>query len=391
MANTLGPYNPTFYANEALIYLKKALGMAARVHVGFDQERKAYGKGDTITVKRPSTFTAQAAPSTAQDLVVETVSATLSNWQEVKFKLTDKELAYTADQIIADHISPAAYALADDIDQKLAALWQDVPYQTTLAASTAVAADLIAARKVIFDNKVPMDSANLFGMLNSQVEADLLNSSTFTQWQGAGDAGVAAQLRGAIGQRFGINWYANQNAPTQTAMATWALTSPVTTGTQTRGSTSLIIGGSTGSGTVTRGTIITISGRTDQYVVTTTTAMGGTGATLPITPAIQGADIAGSTSVTIGASGTASATAAKTLSLAHHRNAFGLIMARMPDFVEFGGLGMQIASVQDPVTGLAVRACIYAMPDQSEVRVKLDTLYAVKTLDPNLAVRIRAN
>lgn len=391
MSNTLGPYNPTFYANEALIYLKKSLGMAARVHVGFDQERRAYGKGDTITIKRPSTFTVNDAPSSAQDLFVESVSATLSNWREVKFKLTDKELAFTADQIITDHIAPAAYFLADDIDQKLAALWQDVPYQTTLAASTAAATDLIAARKVLFDNKVPMETPNLFGMLNSSVEGDLLNSSVFTQWQGSGDAGVAAQLRGSIGQRYGINWYANQNSPTQTAMAAWALTSPVTSGTQTRGATSLVISGSSGSGNVTRGTIISINGRTDQYVVTATTAMAAGGATLPITPPIQGADIAGSTTVTIGASGTAASTAAKTLSLAHHRNAFGLIMARMPDFVEFGGLGMQIASVQDPVTGLAIRACIYAVPDSSEIRVKLDVLYAVKTLDPNLAVRIRAN
>ena len=75
MANVLGNYNPEFYAQEALIQLYKALGMAGRVHRGAEQERNGSGnsKGDTINLKRPTKFTAQThvagAGSTGQDVV----------------------------------------------------------------------------------------------------------------------------------------------------------------------------------------------------------------------------------------------------------------------------------------------------------------------------------
>lgn len=126
MANALGYWKPEFYANEALIYLKKNLGMANRVHRGFDAERRVFGKGDTINIKRPATFTAAAAPSAAVDIQTESMQMVLNSWQEVKIKLSDKEYAYTGEQIINDHIGPAAYALADKIDQDLVALSYEV-------------------------------------------------------------------------------------------------------------------------------------------------------------------------------------------------------------------------------------------------------------------------
>ncbi len=56
MANTLSPYNPTFYAAEALILLQNALGMANRVYRGYETERKGYNLGETVQVRKPSEF-----------------------------------------------------------------------------------------------------------------------------------------------------------------------------------------------------------------------------------------------------------------------------------------------------------------------------------------------
>ncbi len=91
MPNVLGYYDPAFYANEALIFLKKGLGFASTVHMGFDDERRAFGRGDVINIRRPSTFTAAAAPSTAADAATESVQISLDQWYEVKFKLTDTQ------------------------------------------------------------------------------------------------------------------------------------------------------------------------------------------------------------------------------------------------------------------------------------------------------------
>ena len=123
MASTLGYYNPVFYAQEALIQLEKSLGMAGRVHRGYDTERKSFEKGEYINISRPSTLATANAPATALELVTESVQIQLAYWREVKFKLTDKELAFTGERIIDEHIRPAAYSLANDIDTKLVALY----------------------------------------------------------------------------------------------------------------------------------------------------------------------------------------------------------------------------------------------------------------------------
>ena len=81
MANTLGNYNETFFAQEALIQLENVMGMASRVHRDFDGETRS--KGDTIQIRRPGTFTAANAPATASDLSTESVSVTLDQWKEV--------------------------------------------------------------------------------------------------------------------------------------------------------------------------------------------------------------------------------------------------------------------------------------------------------------------
>src|SRR5438874_1427443 len=96
--NDLGNYNPTFYAAEALLILYKALGMAGRVYRGYD--RNPGDLGDTIKLRRPGTFTAQDAPGSATDIKPDSLSITLNQWKEVRFSLTDQELAYTGQRII---------------------------------------------------------------------------------------------------------------------------------------------------------------------------------------------------------------------------------------------------------------------------------------------------
>jgi len=42
MANYIDPYDPIYYAQEGLQLLENALGMATRVHRGFNEERKSF-------------------------------------------------------------------------------------------------------------------------------------------------------------------------------------------------------------------------------------------------------------------------------------------------------------------------------------------------------------
>jgi hypothetical protein len=377
--NTLGYYNPVFYAQEALIQLEKALGMAGRVYRGYEEERSAFRQGEYINIRKPSTFSAQNAPdTTGRNIVTESVQLQLAYWREVKFVLTDKELSFTGERIIADHIRPAAYALADDIDQKLAALYVDVPWFYDLSGTAAVA-NFTNAWKVLFNNNVPMSDPSMMHMMLNGTETELaLQLAAFTQQQGAGDQGVQAQMRGQLGMKYGFNIFSNQNVQSHTAGA-MADGAGAMASAHSAGVTSVTIDDLTDTQTVKAGDSFVIAGNTQRYCFTedgavSTVTLGPIG----ITPALV-ADAAEDAVVTIRVD-------THTANLAYHRNAFALAMAPLS---EMGNeLGAQIATIQDPLTGLALRSRVYYVGNSSEVHVALDVLYGVKTLDPNLAMRL---
>tara|TARA_R100000152_G_C6780095_1_gene212456 strand:+ start:3123 stop:4265 length:1143 start_codon:yes stop_codon:yes gene_type:complete len=378
MANTLGVYNPVFYAQEALIQLEKSLGMANRVYMGFDQERKAFGLGETINIRKPSTFSVSAAPATAVDVTTETVSMTLDNWREVKFKLSDKELAFTGERIINDHIRPAAYALANDIDEKLVALYPDIGNQ--IAGGTWGPTVITNGRKALFDQGVPLaDVGNLHCMIGGTEEAELLKDSAFAQHQGAGDTGVSTQMRGTLGVKYGFEFFANQNVATAAASTPSDLAGAVdNAGGYAKGSTTVHIDG-IGDVAHEAGMGVSFAGHAKIYSLASTTTGSSNEGDFVLREGLQEA-VAQDEAVTF------HSTTVGTQNLMFHKNAFGLVMAPLS---EMGNeLGANVAVVQDPVTGLALRSRVYYVGNSSEVHVALDVLYGVKTLDSQLAVRI---
>lgn len=376
MANTLSVYDPIFYAQEGLIQLEKALGMAGRVHRGHDPAPQH--KGATIAIRKPGAFTAQDAPSAAQDIEAGEVQIRLDNWKEVKFALSDRELAAAGEVIIAEHVRPAAVALADAIDQSLCALYADVPWFHDVGPTAGIA-DIIAVRRAMFDNKVPLrDPAMLHWMLDGDMEADLLGQAAFTQWQGAGAIGAAAQVSGTLGQRFGFNFFANQNVRSH-APGSLSNPTPLLQGAHAKGAAQLTLDAATLTGTLKRGDSLIIDGHPQRYAVAADAVASANAVTVTVTPALVQA-YADNAAVTVSLDAHAAA-------LAFHRNAFALAMAPLS---ELGNqLGARIATVTDPITGLALRSRLFYDGNNSKVFVALDALWGVTTLDPNLAVRTR--
>jgi len=378
MANTLGVYNPIFYAQEALIQLEKALGLAGRIHRGYDEERRTFNKGQTISIRRPSTFTADNAPSSAQNVTTSYVDITLDQWKEVKFALTDKELAYTGERIIQDHIRPAAYALADNIDQALASLYKYVPWYYDLSG-TPVVADVTGPRQVLFDINAPVhDEVNMHFMMNGGLSHSLMGLAAFSQYQGAGDAGVQTQQRGTLGRKYGMECFANQNTPSHTAGAMADAAGAILAGGFSAGATAISIDDLTDTQTVKAGDSFVIAGNTQRYVFTEDGTVASNALTnIGIYPALV-ADAAADAVVTIRVD-------SHVANLAFHRNFAALAMAPLS---ELGNeLGAKIATITDPITGLSIRSRLYYVGNSSEVHVALDVLYGYKILDGNLACR----
>lgn len=382
MSNSLNYYVPEFYANEALILLENALGMGTRVHRGYDTDRKSFRKGEYVNIRKPSTLSAQNAPATAEDLDTGSVQVQLAYWREAKFKLTDKELSLSEDVLIEEHIAPAAYALAQDVDVKLAALYKDIPWYVDLNSTIALS-DITDVYQVLFDNKVPLGNPNnVHYMMGGALQNGFQQLTAFNQWQGAGQVGVETQRSGSLGIKFGMECFANQNVQSHTAGTCADATGAIdygsgTTAVYKKGATMVHIDGVTDGGTWKAGDTFVITGNTQRYAVTADVTFTGGEGDVYFTPPLV-ADVDENTVVT-------GRVDTHVANLAFHRNAFALVTA--PLSTMGNELGAKIATVYNDKNGLSLRSRIYYVGNSSEVHVALDILYGVKTLDPNLAVR----
>lgn len=388
---TLGFYNPQFYANEALVQLENALGLARTIHRGYDKARASFRKGEIINIKRPSGFIVYDAPKSSgvDSLSIDSVSLSLTEWKEVKFELTDRELALTQEEIIQDHIRPQAVALANNIDQFVAALYTKVPWQID-TADPMTGADITAAMKQLFENKAPMGE-EMWGMVGAIEQKELLDLAAFSQHQGAGDVGVNTQVSGFLGRKYGFNMYANQNTPSHT-VGTAIAGDPagiIKAGeTPAHGDTTLLLDNLTDNETIKAGDILSIAGITQKYAVTADVEVlvsppaAATEVTVSISPALNGLDLPSASDVV-----TISGQTSIGENLFYHRNWAALAIAPLP-FQLPNELGAKVAVATDPTTGLSLRSRIFYTGNDSKVSVCMDVLYGATVLDPNLCVRM---
>jgi len=401
MSNVLGNYNVTFFANEALIQLYKALGMAGRVHRGAEAERNGAGNsiGDTINMRRPSHFTAQAhvagTGTTAQDLLGQNVSISLDQHNEVKFKITDKELAYTSERIVNEHIKPAAYALADKIDQDMYTLGAKVGPKKIISG-TASSAFITGPRKVLRGNNVPMDPNMIHYAIDTGMEAAFLDMEIFHRADAVGGtANQEALMRGSLGQRFGVETFVSQNA--DVAGPTMASTVTASAGSGDKvfavnnasgyagNSTSMALDGGTGTETVSVGDTFTIAGDDTVYILTAAGTVATGALTVSFYPGLRKA-VADNAVVTFDALD-AVEEAANYRNIMFHRNAFALAFAPLPRTGD--GRGAEIETVVDEVSGVALRARMFYDGATATNYVALDALYGIQVLDPMMAVRVK--
>lgn len=378
MANTLGIYNPIFYAQEALLQLEESLGMASRVYRRLDTTPSQ--KGSVVSVRRPSSFTAASMPVSASDLDTGTVSVTLDQWKGVTFQLTDLELTYTREQIISDHIRPAAVAVAKLIDASLCGLWNRCPWKVA-GASTAVVTEITSCWQRLFDNKVPQ-GPDWHLMLDGERTADFLALAAFSQWQGAGAAGVATQQTASLGRKFDFEIFSNQQVGTTgTGVAITSITQLQLNAAAAKGATTVVIKDSDGvlAGSVIIGDVILIAGSTQQYVITAGATAGSNIITVLIYPALV---IAYSEDDNVTLTQTV---AAKKQNLAFHKNFAALAMAPLSDLGN--NRGAEISVISDPITNLSLRSRIWYDGTNARLNIGIDALWGFVTLDPNMAVR----
>ena len=221
MANTF--LTPDIIARAALATLYETTVMANLVYRNYENEFQKVG--DTITVRKPTTFTAEeynrANGITVQNATETGVPLVLNHFADVSFAVTSEDLTLNIIDFQEQLLNPAMEAITQKIDRDLLALRDDISQEVGVVGGDNVYAwsnprVAIDARRVLTSNNVPNTERYL-------VEGPI----TTSRWLGddlfnrADARGDTEGLREAnLGRRvFGFDAYETQNidVPAQTS------------------------------------------------------------------------------------------------------------------------------------------------------------------------------
>ncbi len=221
MANTF--LTPDIIARAALATLYENCVMASLVHREYENEFRQVG--DTITVRKPTTFTAEeynrANGITVQNATETGVPLTLNHFADVSFAVTSEDLTLNILDFQTQLLNPAMEAITQKIDRDILALRDDISQEVGVVAgdnqyawsNPRVAID---ARRVLTGQNVP--STERYLVTGPITTSRWLGDDLFNRADARGDT-IGLQ-EANLGRRvFGFDPYETQNidVPAQTS------------------------------------------------------------------------------------------------------------------------------------------------------------------------------
>jgi hypothetical protein len=417
MANTI--LNPTIIAKAAVRILDNELVMANRVYRGYEDEFgkkvNGYDVGDTITIRKPNQFTVRSTiTASAQDTTEGKLTMVANQVRGVDFTFTSTQLTLNISELAERVIKPAMVQLANAIDVALMAEFFRVHNWVGQPATGAEApidsfAKFARGAERLDQSACPQDDRS--AVLSPESNWALAGSQTALFLQSVGQP---AYRTGEIGTIGGVATYMSQNVPTFTAgtgadaaaqvdgaaqNVTYAtvLNSESVPGTQTlnlKGFGASVL-------TIPKGTVFTIANvfainpvtkavlpflqhftvlADANSVVTTGLAAVTISPAIITSGAFQSVSAVPADSAAVTIAGGASV--AYRQNMMFHKNAFALAMVPM---VKPAGA---VDVARETYKGISVRLVPYYDGTNDVSNWRCDVLFAVKTVDPRLAVRI---
>jgi hypothetical protein len=206
MANTI--LTTDIIAKEALMVLRNNAVMANLVHRDYSNEYVA-GVGDTITIRKPATFTANefAGSIEVQDANETGVPVVMNKHLDVSFAVSSKELTMDIADFSAQFLVPAMQAFQDKIDGYLLAEAAAIKNKHT--ATEDIKSDVVDTRAFLTKNAAPLTDRRF--VYSSETETELLKTDLFVSAEKVGDAGTALR-EASLGRKYGMDFYVDQNA-----------------------------------------------------------------------------------------------------------------------------------------------------------------------------------
>lgn len=392
MGNTI--LTPTIIAKEALMQLENNLVFGNLVHKEYKNEFVKIGA--SVNIRKPVRFkVSDGATLEKQEVKEENITFTIDKRKHVAWGFDMQTLTLSIEEYSERYIKPAVIQLANQVDMDLAGLYIDVNRAYGTAGTTPNAFSYLGGTAQIMDEQaVPTDQRRL--VLNPKANWTMADAFKGLYWEKKVSDVVT---KGYLGNIANMDIYSSQNVKVHTK-GTWATSGTIQVKTtSTSGDSTIALKGLTSGATILAGDIFTIAdvyainpitrqstGQLQQFVVVTGDTADGSGYADPVvSPSIV--YVSGGAYNTVSALPVADATvtaptANHTANLAFHKNAFGLVTVpiEMPDSVSF----------KERITdnGLSIRVLKdYDVINDEEI-IRLDILYGIKTLYPDLAVRL---
>lgn len=401
MANEI--LTPSVIAKEALVLLENKLGMAKRVHRNYQNE---FAKvGDTVTIRKPVRFTTRSGTAySAQDVQEGSTTVTMTDQIGVDFEFQTADLTLKIEQFSERYLAPAMSAMIHKVEGDLCGLYNQVWNSVGSPGTTPNSFSALAAAPLRLDlMAVPTD--NRMGVLDPNAGWAILGTQTALYMQGKAQD---AYEDGELGNIAGLNLMQTQNVKAHTIgtkagtpLVNGASQNTTYTLTRTTNTQNLITDGWTASSAILKkGDVFTIANVfavnpatkqvttvLQQFVVNADISADGTGnATISISPAIitsgayQNVNAAPADNAAITVLGTAST--AYPQNLVYHKNAFALVTRplEIPQGASW--------SARETYNGLSMRIISDYDISTDKQKTRLDMLYGVKAIYPDLACRL---
>lgn len=222
---------------------------------------------------------------TVSDVTETAVTIDALHYVYVKKKLNTKEKTFELDNFTAKYTMPAMVGMATEVDsffiRKIAGGFaRNISGTAGTAPSTT--AHILAARKVMQDNLVPLTPR--VAIIGTAAESSFLGLDQFVN-RDYGEDGANALRQAALSTRYGVNWFVDQNVGTLPYGDTAGTV--LANGARSGGETTVGMDAFTAAtGVVNEGTRFTVSGDATVYTVTQDADIASNAATVNITPAV---------------------------------------------------------------------------------------------------------
>jgi len=378
MVNTL--LTPQIIARRALERLESNKVMAGLVYTDYSTEFNQVG--DTITIRKPATFTAQefTGATSTQNITETSDTVVLNKHLDVTVDVTTKQLSLDIVDFSSQVIDGAVLAITEKVDQELCQRARDFySFSGTSGTTPSALSDLTAPMLKMNQQRAPQ--SDRYMVFDPIAQAKLLELDTLNE---ADKSGWTAGLREAtMGRIMGFNTFMDQNVYVHTAGGYAALADVTAAGAAGAYTMALTSAAGVSVATLLVGDIfhVTKAGVDYQFVVTATTAaaIAGVIAAVAVYPALPTGGFAGE-AVTF-----ADVTAGGHIAgFAAHKNALALVSRQLSQPMG-GAANYYIATLP---SGLSIRVTMgYSMTSKTNT-ISFDMLIGTKNIHKELGTRI---